>query len=59
MTSEQARELLDGIDTFTLIGLRDRALIGMMMYAFARRRRRCHAGRGLLRHWQALVGASA
>jgi site-specific recombinase XerC len=36
LTSEQARELLDSIDTSTLIGLRDRALIGVMTYAFAR-----------------------
>ena len=36
LTSDQARELLDSIDTSTLIGLRDRALIGVMTYAFAR-----------------------
>ena len=36
LTSEQARELLESIDTSTLIGLRDRALIGVMTYAFAR-----------------------
>ena len=36
LTSEQARELLDSIDTSTLIVLRDRALIGVMTYAFAR-----------------------
>ncbi len=33
---EQARQLLDAIDTSTLIGLRDRALIGVMVYSFAR-----------------------
>ncbi|MCP9496758.1 MAG: site-specific integrase [Pyrinomonadaceae bacterium MAG19_C2-C3] len=33
---EQARELLDSIDTRTIIGLRDRAIIGVMVYTFAR-----------------------
>jgi site-specific recombinase XerD len=36
LTAGQARELLDSIDTSTLIGLRDRALIGVMVYSFAR-----------------------
>jgi site-specific recombinase XerC len=36
LTGEQARELLDSIDTSTLIGLRDRALISVMTFAFAR-----------------------
>ena len=36
LTAEQARTLLDSIDTRTLIGLRDRALIGLMVYSFAR-----------------------
>ena len=36
LASTQARELLDSIDTSTLIGLRDRALIGVMAYSFAR-----------------------
>jgi site-specific recombinase XerD len=36
LTAEQARELLDSIDTTTLIGLRDRALISVMTFAFAR-----------------------
>src|SRR6202034_1940273 len=31
-----ARELLDSIDTSTLVGLRDRALISVMTFAFAR-----------------------
>jgi site-specific recombinase XerD len=34
--SDEARALLDSIDTGSLIGLRDRALIGMMVYSFAR-----------------------
>ncbi len=36
LTGEQARELLDSIDTTTLVGLRDRALISVMTFAFAR-----------------------
>ncbi len=36
LTADQARALLDSIDTSTLVGLRDRALIGIMTYAFAR-----------------------
>ena len=32
----EARALLDSIDTSTVIGLRDRALIGLMVYSFAR-----------------------
>lgn len=31
-----ARKLIDTIDVTTQIGLRDRALIGMMVYSFAR-----------------------
>ena len=30
----EARQLLDAIDTTTIIGLRDRALIGLMVYSF-------------------------
>jgi site-specific recombinase XerD len=36
LTGEQARELLDSIDTSTVVGLRDRALISVMTFAFAR-----------------------
>lgn len=36
LTAEQARILLDSVDTSTPIGLRDRALIGVMVYSFAR-----------------------
>jgi site-specific recombinase XerD len=32
----EARRLLDGIDATTPVGLRDRALIGLMVYSFAR-----------------------
>ena len=36
LTAAEARQLLDSIDTSTLIGLRDRALIALMCYSFAR-----------------------
>lgn len=36
LTADQARQLLDSIDTSDLIGLRDRALIGLMVFSFAR-----------------------
>jgi len=36
MTPDQARQLFDSIDTSTIIGLRDRALISVMVYSFAR-----------------------
>jgi integrase/recombinase XerD len=36
LSTGQARELIDSIDTSTLIGLRDRALVGTMVYSFAR-----------------------
>jgi integrase/recombinase XerD len=35
--ADEARALLDAIDTSSLIGLRDRALIRIMVYTFARR----------------------
>ena len=36
LTAEETRALLDAIDTGTVVGLRDRALIGVMVYSFAR-----------------------
>ena len=36
LTAAEARELLDSIDTATVIGVRDRALIGLMVFSFAR-----------------------
>ena len=36
LSAEEARKLLDSIETTTLIGIRDRALIGVMVYSFAR-----------------------
>src|ERR1700724_1383150 len=36
LAAAEARQLLDSIESDTLIGLRDRALIGIMVYSFAR-----------------------
>ncbi|MFO0805497.1 MAG: tyrosine-type recombinase/integrase [Gemmataceae bacterium] len=36
LSAKEARELLDSIDTSDVAGLRDRALIGLMVYSFAR-----------------------
>jgi len=36
LTADQARTLIDSIQTDSIIGLRDRALIGLMCYTFAR-----------------------
>src|ERR1700733_9181904 len=36
LSADQARQLLDSIDVAELSGLRDRALIGVMVYSFAR-----------------------
>jgi integrase/recombinase XerD len=36
LSSEEARQLLDAIPTDNIAGLRDRALIGVMVYSFAR-----------------------
>lgn len=36
LTASEARTLLDAIDTSTIAGLRDRAIIGVMVYSFAR-----------------------
>jgi len=36
LSAAQARQLLDGIDVSRLVGLRDRALIAVMTFAFAR-----------------------
>ncbi len=36
LAPDEARQLLDAIDVSTPVGLRDRALIGLMVYSFAR-----------------------
>jgi len=36
LTADEARQILDSIDTRSIVGLRDRALIGVMVYSFAR-----------------------
>ncbi|MEM9353652.1 MAG: tyrosine-type recombinase/integrase [Planctomycetota bacterium] len=36
LEAEEARRLIDAIDLRTVVGLRDRALVGVMVYSFAR-----------------------
>jgi site-specific recombinase XerD len=36
LSPEEARELFESIRTDTVVGLRDRALIGVLIYSFAR-----------------------
>lgn len=36
LTASEARELLNSIDTSSVVGLRDRALVAVMVYSFAR-----------------------
>jgi site-specific recombinase XerD len=36
LATTEARQLLDSIDTKTVVGLRDRALIGLLVFTFAR-----------------------
>jgi site-specific recombinase XerD len=36
LDADEARRLLDSIDTSSVVGLRDRAVIGLMIYTFAR-----------------------
>jgi integrase/recombinase XerD len=36
LLADEARQLLDSIDVSTIIGLRDRALIALLVYSFAR-----------------------
>jgi site-specific recombinase XerD len=36
LTAQEARDLLDSIDADTVVGLRDRALIGVLVFSFAR-----------------------
>ena len=36
LSAEEARQLLDSIDTSSVVGFRDRALIALMVYTFAR-----------------------
>jgi integrase len=36
LTADEARTLLESIDTSSVVGLRDRALIALLTYTFAR-----------------------
>jgi hypothetical protein len=59
LDAEQARRLLDGVDTSTVVGLRDRALISVMTFAFARIGPSSPCGSRTLPEGQALVGPAA
>ena len=48
LNAEQARQLLNAIDTGHVVGLRDRALIAVMLFGFARVGAVVDEGRGLL-----------
>ena len=53
LSPAEARQLLDSIDSSTLAGLRDRALLSVMLYSFARvsavlMRRQDNIGRDIL-----------
>jgi site-specific recombinase XerC len=54
---EEARALLAAIDTSSLTGVRDRALIGVMIYTFPRVGGAEHGRKGLLQPGAARVGA--
>ena len=59
-TPAEARTLLDSIDVSTPVGLRDRALIGLMVYSLrAHRRRARHEGRGRLHAEPSALGTTA
>jgi site-specific recombinase XerD len=36
LDGDEAKKLLDSIDVSTIVGLRDRALIALLIYSFAR-----------------------
>ena len=56
LSAEEARGLLDGIDLSTLAGLRDRALIGVLVFSFAADHRGgIDAGRRLLHAGEAVL----
>ena len=59
LVPDEARQLLDSIDVSTHAGLRDRALIGLMIYLRAHRRGDRHDGCGCLCAGTALVGEPA
>src|SRR5712692_9398835 len=55
LSSDEMRQLLDSIDTCELIGLRDRALLGLMGYTFARVSAVVSSGGGLFSAGPALL----
>jgi site-specific recombinase XerD len=59
LSAAEARQLLDSIESNTLIGLRNRALIGMMVYSFARVGATVTMKGGAVSASQAVVAAAA
>ena len=60
LSSEETRELLKGMDVSTVVGLRDRAIIAVMTYTFARVSAVVGSeDRGLLSAEETLVGAAS
>jgi integrase len=62
LLADEARQLLDSIDVSPIIGLRDRALIALLVYSFARISAALQMDVEdyyLLSAWQALVGSPA
>jgi integrase/recombinase XerD len=57
LSPKGASALLAGMNASTLVGLRDRAIIAVMTYTFARGRGRSTERRGLLRPEKTLVAA--
>jgi site-specific recombinase XerC len=57
MSSQETTEFLKSIDTAHVVGLRDRALIGVMVYAFGRFLRGESEGGGLFSAPKTLVAA--
>jgi len=58
LAPEEARALIDRIEIMTPVGLRDRPLIGLMVFSFARDRCRArHEDRGRVRAEPAAMGA--
>ena len=53
LSAEEMGQLISSIDTGTLIGLRDRTLIGLMSYTFAR------VGAAVARRWKTTTSRSA
>ena len=59
LKADQARTLIDSIKTDSIIGLRDRAIIGLMCYTFARVSAMVHMHvEDYYQEWKTLVGSA-